>query len=217
LANLGESAEELTEIQELLQAIPDFIKVKRKGRGEASKWYEGFKKGMVFKTGELGIGYYKDKPAKIIELVKEFVPMIACTPLELMISEILEVPPRTTPATAKERLRLSRDSPSPNGIDDLSWADDGSLSALSKQHWHQGLWAFDTCNANAWSGAKKYLEKTQADFVAVQEAKIPKEECADNEQAARNSGWKTAIGPCTITEAEGKSAGVAICGRTHVG
>jgi len=53
--------------------------------------------------------------------------------------------------------------------------------------------------------------------VAIQEAKIPKNECADNEQAARNSGWKAAIGPCTVTEAEGKSAGVAICGRTHVG
>ena len=99
----------------------------------------------------------------------------------------------------------------------MSWVDDGSLSLLSKQHWFEGLWAFDTCNPNAWLGAKKYLERTQADFVAIQEAKRPTSECADIEQAARNSGWKTAIGPCTITGADGKSAGVAICGRTHVG
>ena len=88
---------------------------------------------------------------------------------------------------------------------------------MNKDHRDEGLWAFDTCNANAWAGAKKYLERTQADFVAVQEAKITSGECADVEQAARNSGWKTAIGACTITEAEGKSAGVAICGRTHIG
>ena len=61
------------------------------------------------------------------------------------------------------------------------------------------------------------LERTQADFVAIQKAKTPKSECADTEQAARNSVWKAAIGPCTITGADGKSAGVAICGRTHVG
>ncbi len=67
------------------------------------------------------------------------------------------------------------------------------------------------------AGAKKYLEKTQADFVAVQEAKVTKGEAKDAEQAARNSGWRTAIGACVITEAEGKSAGVAICGRTHIG
>lgn len=67
------------------------------------------------------------------------------------------------------------------------------------------------------AGAKKYLERTQADFVAIQETKISKNDCADTEQAARNSGWRTAIGPCAITEADGKSAGVATCGRTHVG
>ena len=97
--------------------IPDFIKVKRKGRGEASKWYEGLKTGMVFKTGEHGIGYYKDEPSKTIELTKEVLPMFGCTPLKIMISEILEAtpkeakeaPPRTTPSAVKERFRLSRD------------------------------------------------------------------------------------------------------------
>lgn len=53
--------------------------------------------------------------------------------------------------------------------------------------------------------------------MAIQEAKVTKDECADKEQAARNSGWKTAIGACAISEVEGKSAGVAICGQTHIG
>ena len=88
---------------------------------------------------------------------------------------------------------------------------------MSKQHWKAGLWTFDTCNANAWPGAKKYLEKTQADFVAVRESKLPKTECNDAEQTARNFGWRTPIGPCTVTAADGKSAGVAISGRTRIG
>lgn len=67
------------------------------------------------------------------------------------------------------------------------------------------------------TGPKNYLERTQADFVNILEASISKDECADTEQTARNSGWTIAIGPCTITVADGTSAGVAICGRTHVG
>ena len=53
--------------------------------------------------------------------------------------------------------------------------------------------------------------------MVVQEAKLAKAECIDVEQTARYSGWRTAIGPCTITAAHGTSAGVAISGRTHVG
>ena len=148
--------------------------------------------------------------------------MQSCTPMKLLISELLEATPKeakedspkTTPATIKER--LARRNPTPNGPDDLSWADDGSLSVTSKQHWFEGLWAFDTCNPNAWPGAKKYLERTQADFVAIQETTVTDSESVDIEQTARNSGWETAIGACAITEADGKSVGVAICGRTHV-
>ena len=88
---------------------------------------------------------------------------------------------------------------------------------MSKQHWKDGLWAFDTCNASVWPGASKYLVKTQADFLAVQETKIPNTECSDAEQTARNSGWRTAIGPRMVTVVDGKLAGIAISGRTHIG
>ena len=40
---------------------------------------------------------------------------------------------------------------------------------------------------------------------------------ADTEQAARNKGWKAALSPCNLTKAEGKSAGTAVCSRTHIG
>ena len=75
--------------------------------------------------------------------------------MKLMIEDLLkatpkeakEEAPKTTPGTVKER--LGRKSPDPDGPMDLSWAQDGSLLAMSKKHWKEGLWASDTCNANA--------------------------------------------------------------------
>ena len=90
------------------------------------------------------------------------------------------VPKRSGPGTVTKR--MTRRSSDLDGPIDLSWSGDGSLSAMSTQHWKDGLWAFDTCNANACSDAKKYLERTQADFVAVQEAKLANAECSDAEQ-----------------------------------
>lgn len=40
--------------------LPDFIKVKRKGKGEASRWYECTKPGMICEKCSQCIGYYKD-------------------------------------------------------------------------------------------------------------------------------------------------------------
>ena len=88
--------------------------------------------------------------------------MQGCTPMKLMTSELLEATPKeakdnspkTTPATVNERLAIS--NPTPNGPDDLSWAYDGSFSLISKQHLFEGLWAFDTCNPNAWPGPKDW-------------------------------------------------------------
>ena len=90
--------------------------------------------------------------------------------MKLMINELLEATPKeageeapkTTPATIKQRLAAR--SSNPNGLEDLSCADDGALSLINKEHRLEGLWAFDTCNPNAWAGANKYLERAQADF-----------------------------------------------------
>ena len=36
--------------------VPEFIKVQKKGKGQASNWFEGTKPGMVFKNGSQGLG-----------------------------------------------------------------------------------------------------------------------------------------------------------------
>ena len=124
--------------------VPEFTKAKMKGNGEDSKWFEGTKPGMIFKHGSQGLCHYKDGAVRTLELAREILPMQGCTPMKLMISELLEATPKeakedspkTTPATVKER--LTRRNPTPNGPDDLSWADDSSLSVISKQHWFGG-------------------------------------------------------------------------------
>ena len=87
---------------------------------------------MVFKNGSQGLGYYKDEKVRTIELAQAIRPMEKCTPMKLMISELLEATPKeaeeyapkTTPATVK--VRLARINPTPDGLEDLSWADVGS-------------------------------------------------------------------------------------------
>ena len=173
---------------------------------------------MIFKKGEQGISYYKDGQARVASLAGEILPMRRRTPMKLMVEALLkatpkeakEEAPKTTPGTVKERPARAKRSHDHDGPMDLSWAEHGSLSLMSKKHRKEGLWALDTCSANAWPGAKRYPEKTQADFVAVQEAKLAKAECADAEQIARNSGWRTATGPCSITATYGKSAGLPL-------
>ena len=126
---------------------------------------------MVFKTGDKGLGYYKEQAGRVIKLAPEVWPMQGCTPMKIMINEFIEatpkeaeeVVPKTMPPTIKQMF-AARDT-RPSGPEDLSWADDGFMSLLNKDHRNEGLWAFDTCNANAWAGAKTYLERTQADFV----------------------------------------------------
>lgn len=85
--------------------VPDFIKVKRKGEGEASKWYEGTTPGMVFKTDDLGIGYYKDGKPREINLSEAMLPMRNCTPMKLMVSEILEATPNEANEVAPKPLQ----------------------------------------------------------------------------------------------------------------
>ena len=97
------------------------------------------------------------------------------------------------------------------------WPSDDSLAASSAFHRSQGRWAFETVNGNCWNTTAEYLTKTAADFVAVQETTTLEDSIADTEQAARNKGWKTAMSPSILTQAEGKSAGTAICCRTHIG
>ena len=100
---------------------------------------------------------------------------------------------------------------------EIEWPKDDSLAASSSFHVTQGYWAFDSVNGSCWNTAAEYLTLSAADFVAIQETKIPVGNTTDTEQAARNKGWSTAINPCIVSAAEGKSAGTAVCSGTQIG
>ena len=82
---------------------------------------------------------------------------------------------------------------------------------------HKVIWAFETVNGSCWNTTAEYLTQSKADFVAFQETTTLEDSIADTEQAARNKGWRTAMSPSILTQAEGKSAGTALCCRTHIG
>lgn len=203
---------------------------------EAPK-FRGARADMVFKKGVLGLGYYRDGMviATPIDLVTLLRPPVGLPPirldLQVLVQGTLPVPgcgdcagataaPRTKPARRAPRHarrqpehasgdRQPRCCPEPP---------DGPLAFDDVSHQKAGLWAIDTCNPNAWPAALDYLRVTAADFVVLQETKLRGEEaCAAAEQVARSSGWSASILPCGRADAGGRSAGVAVAVRSHVG
>ncbi len=90
-------------------------------------------------------------------------------------------------------------------------------SADDAGHRRSGLWAFDLLNANTWDPAKRYIEKTAADFALVQETKVRGEAIVDAQGAAARMGWQMSFAACDATEAGYPSAGVAVGARAHLG
>ena len=179
---------------------------------------------MVFKRGPLGMGYYRDIFKLNINLVSLLPAVADAAPIALQLNEVIiisdvhgkgnrEEEPDTCPR--RKRTRTGRKSKG-DGLD-FEWPSDDSLTASSTFHRSQGHWAFETVNGNCWDTTAEYLTQTKADFVAVQETTTLEDSIADTEQAARNKGWRTAMSPSILTQAEGKSAGTAICGMTHIG
>ena len=129
--------------------------------------------------------------------------------------------PRTRgPRAAKPRagpLQCSRYGGPPDEADSTQWPDDGSLAAACTRHRAAGVWAIDTVNANAWTGTCAYLRATAADIVVAQEVRLAAEHCAGSEASLLSIGWRAALTPCLHTEAGGKSAGVVVAVRKHVG
>ena len=82
----------------------------------------------------------------------------------------------------------------------------------------QGWWAIDTVNPNAWPAAADYLKRTSAEVVAVQEAKVEGgRHTAEAEQSIRACKWTASLEPCVMSQCGGKSAGVAVAVRSHIG
>lgn len=169
-----------------------------------------------------GFGYYKDLPRQTAPAPTVQLPLV------LDLAELVDSPKmmKPKPSPTCPRLRAARRKDGLLAIDEaidlglpesMVWRSDATKPAECKAHRKAGLWAFDTANSNVWNGAKDYMLRTGADFLASLEARVPSWEVASMEQATRNAGWRVAISPCTITEKGGKSAGVSIACRNHVG
>ena len=83
-----------------------------------------------------------------------------------------------------------------------------AIKGEDRSHREHGLWAVETANPNAWSGAIEYLNSSAADFMAVQETKVDKEKVADAENTARNQWWSASVSPCLQGVGGGNSAGL---------
>ncbi len=85
-------------------------------------------------------------------------------------------------------------------------------------HMVQGLGAIDSLNANAWETAARYMAATTADACLLQElksAKGPQQVAA--ERKAKAMRWSLSVEPSVVTDADGRSAGVATAVRSHHG
>ena len=91
-----------------------------------------------------------------------------------------------------------------------------AIKGEDRSHGEHGIWAVETANPNAWSGATEYLNSSAADFMAVQETKVDNEKVADAENTARHQGWSASVSPCLQGAGGGNSAGVAVACRKHI-
>ena len=178
---------------------------------------------MVFKLGPRGLGYYRDMPKTTVSLMQLLPAAADASPVVVQLDRVVgeQTPKGPTskdePETCPRRKRSSTGRKSKGDGLGFEWPCDASLTAAYKFHVSQGQWAFETVNGSCWNTAAEYLTQSKADFVAVQDTTTLEESIADTEQAARNKGWRTAMSPSILTLAEGKSAGTALCCRTHIG
>ena len=84
-------------------------------------------------------------------------------------------------------------------------------------HQDLGFWAFDPVNHNTMHSGLSYLERSRADFVCFQEARVDGDAKLAAERAAKRSKWSLAIEPAVRTPADGLSAGAAVAVRSHIG
>ncbi len=75
----------------------------------------------------------------------------------------------------------------------------------------------DTCNATAWGSAKRYLRRTKAGAVLLQEHHLAPQRIAEASAWALKHGWHSLFLPAEEGEGTGWRAGVAILARPHMG
>ncbi len=77
--------------------------------------------------------------------------------------------------------------------------------------------AVDTCNATSWKGAKRFLRRTEADLVLLQEHHLPPERVAEASAWALRHKWHSLFLPAAEGTGGGWRGGVAILARPHAG
>ncbi len=75
----------------------------------------------------------------------------------------------------------------------------------------------DSCNATSWTGAKRFLRRTEADLVLLQEHHLPPERVAEASAWALRHRWHSLILPAAEGIGGGWRGGVAILARPHAG
>ena len=219
---------------------PPFIKA-LPCRGKLGIW-SGSKVGMAFRLGHLGLGYYKDIciPVKNADVVQ---PIRSKAVVRIELDELVpaETPPvhsqqDTTnsysanasaaqpPQVTKTRRGKRRGQRGIVSVLDGPWERDSLLWPINQHvpiadlsHRDQGWWAVDAVNPNAWPAARGYMHRTSADAVLIAEAKVPADETALAEQVALGDKWNVALQPCIVSTVGGKSSGVAVGVRKHIG
>lgn len=191
-----------------------------------SPTYQGSRPYFVFRTASRATGYYVDRGGCPLSLDSLAPPAGTLPPIELRLDSLLlgaspgtdagQLAPavrRQRPSKGKAKAKLSSGTwKARSPLVDLD------IEKTNDSHRDVGLWAFDTVNANSWTSARKYLDAIAADICRVQETRLfAGDSLLAAEQVARSARWNTSILPGTLTPAGGRSVGVAVSVRSHIG
>ena len=204
-----------------------------------AKRFLGQKQNMVFKLGPHGIGYYRDNG---VGLSRHGDPGLLRSPTRTAapISLAALVPPSPTgdPCLADlvqnvnvQHARLAPSCPLPRrtrarrrGRGDAAPTTRGLPFALCEEveaadvsHRAHGLWAVDSVNPNAWDATVKYIERTSADILALQETRRSPDQIDSAVRVAAAKRWNLSLAAAVVNESTRCSAGVGVGARSHLG
>ncbi len=195
-----------------------------------SKAFIGERSGFTFKTGQFGIGYYREAAAhaaasKTTIVLDDLVPHTRSTPSLLSYEA-----DRATPF----RRRRARRARHPNGkrkafptraskanmLPPVGQLLVGPSGEVGDRSWkEQGLWAIDCANGNSWQTLETCMVlRSKADILLAQETKIFEDDrLVGASLSARAAGWNPTFTPALRTAASKGSGGGAVLVRKGSG
>lgn len=194
--------------------------------------FQGSWDGWAFKTGHTGLGYYQDgcgsDQGDVEAVVEDSLGRIAPVVLKLdgLIPDLQRIGDPLEATMQDEKVKEQRKKTRKHKARRMraakvekadEWLIEEAIKGDDCRHRDYGLLAVETANPNAWSGATEHLNSSAADFMAMQETKVEGDAVDDAENTARNLGWAASISPCLQGAGGGKSAGVAVACRQHIG